>query len=428
MTAPLLNPRARGLVGGVRADAGDALAVFNELKATFETFKAERDKELAEIKAGMADVVQTEKVDRINAELTTLSASLDEVNAAIAAMRVGGNGAETANPAMADYNRAFNAWFRRGRGEDELRDLGVRAALSTDSDPDGGYTVPEQMESTVDRILGTVSTMRSLARVITVSTGTYKKLVSQGGSTSGWVGEREARTETTAPNLSALEFPVMELYANPAATQTMLDDSAVDIAQWLADEVAIEFAEEEGAAFITGDGVNKPRGITKYTTVADASWAWGKIGFKTSGVAAALSDATNNGGDALIDLAYSLKQGYRQNARWLMNKTTLSVVRKFKTIGDTEQYLWQPGIAAGEPATILGYPVSDDDNMPDVAANAFPIAFGDFNRGYLIVDRTGVRVLRDPFTNKPYVHFYTTKRVGGGVQNFQAIKLMKVAA
>ena len=420
-----LNTRARGLVA-VRNDGGNAAAILNELKQTFETFKAEREKEVADLKKGMADVVQTEKVDRINAEITKLQSSLDDVNATLAALKVGAAGDD--NPLSAerrDYARAFDRFFRRGV-DAGLSDLAVKAAMSTDSDPDGGYVVPDQMEGTIDRVLGTVSAMRSIARVISISAGTYKKLINKGGAEGGWVGEREDRPQTAGPTLSELAFPAMEIYANPAATQTLLDDATVDIAAWLADEVSIVFAEKEGVAFVTGDGVNKPRGLLSYDAVANASYEWGKIGYVASGVAAALTDGTHNGADALIDLVYGLKQGYRQNARFLLNRSTQAAIRKLKSKTE-ELYLWQPPIAAGQPATLLGYPVTDDDNMHDIGAGKFPIAFGDFQRGYLIVDRVGVRVLRDPYTAKPFVLFYTTKRVGGGVQNFEALKLLKIA-
>lgn len=420
-----LNARARGLVG-VRADGNNANAILAELQKAFNDFKAERDKEIADLRKGLGDVVQSEKVDRINAEVERLQAALNETNATLAAARVGGGGGAPLNPAQAEYAQAFDRFFRRGV-DAGLSDLAVKAAVRTDSDPDGGYVVPDQMESAIDRVLGTVSAMRQICRVVSISAGTYKKLVNQGGATGGWVGERETRSETNTPTLSELAFPAMELYANPAATQTLLDDAAVDIAAWLADEVSITFAEMEGAAFISGSGVNQPRGLLAYDTIADASYSWGKLGYIATGVAAALSDSSNNGIDALIDTVYGLKQGYRQNARFLMNKKTQAQIRKLKSATE-ELYLWQPPVQAGQPATLLGYPITDDDNMSDIGANAFPLAFGDFSRGYLIVDRIGVRVLRDPFTNKPYVHFYTTKRVGGGVQNFEAIKLLKVAA
>lgn len=417
-----LNHRARGLVG-VRADAGNAPAILDELKRTFEAFKSERDAELKAIKDGMGDYVQTEKVDRINAEVTNLQRALDETNALIAAMRVGGGGTG-ATPEKRAHAAAFNQFFRKGT-EAGLRDLEVKAALRTDSDPDGGFRVPEEMETTVDRVVGTVSVMRQLARVVRISTSVYKKLVNLGGAGYGWVGETQARPETTTPTLAELAFNVMEIYANPAATQTLLDDAEVDMAQWLADEVGITFSEQEGAAFITGDGVLKPRGILDYTMVANGSYAWGSLGFVTTGVAAALTDSTHNGTDALIDLYYSLKSPYRNGASWLMSDVVMGTVRKFKD-GDGN-YIWAPPTSAGEMATILGKPVFNDDNMQAIGANNFPVAFGNFARAYLIVDRTGIRVLRDPYTNKPYVHFYTTKRVGGGVQNFEALKFLKVS-
>lgn len=421
----ILNARARGLVG-VRADAGNATKILAELQKTFEDFRAEREAELKGINAKFADVVQTEKVDRINNEITKLQTSIDEVNAAMAAIKAGGAGDDKPLAAeRREHSKAFNQFFRKGVDND-LSGLEVKAALRTDSDPDGGYVVPEEMESTIDRVLGSVSAMRSISRVVNISTGTYRKLVNQGGAAGGWVGERDSRPETASPKLSALEFPAMELYANPAATQTLLDDARISIEQWLADEVSLTFAEMEGAAFVSGSGVNQPRGLLSYDKVADANYAWGKVGYVASGVAAALTDSTHNGADALTDLVYTIKQGYRNGSRFLMNRKTQAAIRKLKSKTE-ELYLWQPSIQVGQPATLLGYPITDDDNMPDIGADKFPVAFGDFQRGYLVVDRIGIRVLRDPFTNKPYVHFYTTKRVGGGIQNFEAVKLLKIA-
>lgn len=418
MTKLLTSAAYRG-IASVRADISDPNAALAELNKAFAEFKETNDANLKK-----RDVVLDEKVDRINAAMTDMEAKLKEIQATAAASGLGGGGNE-ANQAKEEYRKAFNSWFRKGVDND-LNALAAKAALRTDSDPDGGYLVPEEMASTVDRVATTVSAMRSVATVMSMSAGVYKKPITTGGAASGWVGERESRTETNTPTLSVLEFPAMELYANPAATQTMLDDAAFDIGAWLGSEVNIVFAEQEGAAFITGNGVNKPRGILAYDTIADASWTWGKLGFTISGVAAALSDNSNNGVDALIGTAYSLKQVYRPNASWMMNRTTAAVTRKLKD--DYGQYLWQPATQVGQPSTLLGYPVVDDDNMSDIGANAFPIAFGDFRRGYLIVDRVGIRVLRDPYSNKPYVHFYTTKRVGGGVQHFEAIKLLKISA
>lgn len=427
MTKHFPPSRLRG-VASVRADASNPATILAELQKTFQAFKDERDKEMADLKKGMGDYVQSDKVDRINAEISSLQASLDDVNRALAAATIGGDGSAAPNAAVAEHARAFNTWFRRGdRAIDaDMRQLEVNAALSTDSDPDGGYTVPEQMSNEIDRVLGTVSAMRSISNVMQISAPTYKKLVNLAGTASGWVTGRGSRPETVTANLSELAFELMELYANPAATQRTLDDSFVNIEQWLANEVAVEFAEQEGAAFVAGDGVGKPRGILSYPTITNGSYAWGKIGFAPSKVAAALSDGSNNGTDALMDLYYSLKSGYRMGATWMMSDIVQGAVRKLKDGDGT--YLWAPPTATSELATMFGKPVVTDDNMPAIEAGKFPIAFGNFQRGYLIVDGPGIRVLRDPFTNKPYVHFYTTKRVGGGVQDFEAMKLLKIAA
>lgn len=410
-----------------RAESTDATRILAQLQQAFEAFKAERDAEIKDITKGLSDVVRAEKVDRINADITRLQNALDDINRALAAQHTSGAdvGGDNLTPevraARRMHSAAFEAFFRRGQSEHVLNDLSVKAALQVGVNPDGGYTAPVEMDTAITRVLMNVSAMRSLATVRPISAQAFKKLVNVGGATSGWVGETSSRTETNTPTLRALEFPAMELYANPAATQQLLDDSFVNIEQWLADEVATEFAEEEGAAFISGAGVNSPRGILGYTPVADASYAWGSVGYIATGTSANF-DATNPA-DAILDLVYALKKGYRQNATFLMNRKTLAATRKLKD-GDGF-YLWQPSAQAGQPATLFGYPVEDDDNMTDIAANSYSIAFADFARAYIIVDRFGTRVQRDPYTNKPFVHFYTTKRVGGGIQNFEAIKLLK---
>ncbi|MBZ9985677.1 phage major capsid protein [Mesorhizobium sp. BH1-1-5] len=423
MCAPVLNHRARGLVA-IRNDGGaSATAILNELKQTFEAFKTENDKAIADLKKGQADVVQTEKVDRINADIAKLQKAIDETNVMLAALKVGGTAGNT-DPTNGEHAKAFNRYFRKGE-VGNLGELQVKAALTTQSDPDGGYLVPTETEKTIDRIMGTTSIMRQLATILPIGTNEYKKLVNMGGAGSGWVGEEEARPQTGTPTLRELIFTIMELYANPATTRNMLDDGIIDIGAWLADEVNITFAEQEGAAFVTGNGVKRPRGILAYPTVANANYSWGNLGFVVTGAASdfAATSTTVSPADALLDLLYSLKQGYRNNASFLMTDITQGKVRKFKDAqGD---YIWAPPTATEKVPTIFGKPVYTDDNMNDVGANTFPVAVGDFKRGYLILDRQGVRVLRDEFTNKPYVHFYTTKRVGGGVSNFEAIKLLK---
>jgi len=266
-----------------------------------------------------------------------------------------------------------------------------------------------------------LSPIRSIASVRQVSTSLYKKPVSTTGPATGWVAETASRPGTDSQIIDALNFPTAELYAMPAATAQFLDDAAVDVGQWIADEVNAAFAQQEGTAFVTGNGTNKPKGFLAETTIAEGSWAWGKLGYVATGVSADFPASDKS--DVLVDLVYALKAGYRQNASWVMNRRTQAVLRKLKD--DSGNYLWQPAATADGRATLLGFPLVEAEDMPDIGANSLSIAFGDFKRGYLIVDRQGVSVLRDPYSAKPYVLFYTTKRVGGGVQNFEAIKFLK---
>ncbi len=244
------------------------------------------------------------------------------------------------------------------------------------------------------------------------------------GPAVGWVGETAARPQTNAPVLDALSFPAMELYAMPAATPSLLEDAAVNIDEWLAGEVEQAFAEQEGTAFVSGDGTSKPKGFLSYPTVANGAWEWGKIGHVATGAAGDWPEDAPS--DVLVDLVYAVRAGYRQNASFVMNRKTQAAIRKFKDASGN--YLWQPPAVAGGRASLMTFPVVEAEDMPDVGANSLSVAFGDFRRGYLVVDRQGVRVLRDPYSAKPYVLFYTTKRVGGGVQDFDAIKLLKFAA
>jgi len=394
------------------------------LGRAFEEFKAENDKRIKEIENGRNDPVLAEKVEKINAELSAMSQvkkQLEALETAVARGQFPGGGRSAVDVAKKAHAEAFNKWFRKGTGEAELKDLQIQASASTLSDPDGGFTVPEEVETAIDRVAQTVSAMRRISTVRSISTDTYKKLVNQGGATSGWVGEKGARTETGTPTLAEIAINTKELYAMPYATQQLLDDSRVDIAAWLADEVAIEFNEEESEAFISGNGVGKPKGIAAYSMVANANYAWGKVGYIAGGHGTLLNNA-----DKLIDLQHALKSVYRNGAVWLMADSTLNAIRKLK---DGEgNYLWRPGLAENAPDTLLGKPIEIDDNVDAIGANKYPIFFGNFKRAYLIVDRLGTRVLRDPFTAKPYVAFYTTKRVGGGIVMYEAIKALKISA
>lgn len=422
-TAPQVR---RGLIGGARADATPA-EILAKLNNAFEEYKTKNDEQLAEIKKGVKDAVRTEEIARIDTSITDLQKALNESLAKMQAIETGGAGnaaGDKRTPEQKAYDEAFGKYFRKGGDENALREMEVKAAATRQTDEDGGFTVTTETETAIDRVLTNYSAMRSLSTVRRIGGASYKKLVGLGGTTSGWVGETEGRPQTDVSKLSELAFPAMELYAMPAATQSLLDDSGLDIAAWLADEVSIEFADQEGNAFVNGNGNKKPAGFLGATKKVDnASYAWGKIGFVTSGASGGFHADTP--ADAVINLIYSLKRGYRQNGAFLLNDMTMSTVRKWKDSEDN--YMWQPSLQLGQPAMLAGYRVETDDYMPDVGADAFPIAFGDFRRAYLIVDRIGVRVLRDPYSAKPYVLFYTTKRVGGGVQNFEALKLLKIA-
>jgi HK97 family phage major capsid protein len=403
-------------------ETGDVAAAFDEFARTFAAFRETNDARLDEIETRLsADVVTEDKLARIEGALDETRRRLDR--AAVEARRppLGAPAGEGRDPAATEHKAAFDAYMRSGEAAG-LKRLEAKA-LSAGSGPDGGYLVPATLEREVLRRLAAVSPIRAVASVRAISGGLYKRAFSIAGAASGWVGETAPRPQTASPTLAELSFPAMELYAMPAATQTLLDDAVVDITRGIAEEVEAAFAEQESAAFVGGDGVNKPKGFLAAPTVANDLWTWGNLGFVATGAAGAFPAAHPS--DKLVELIYALKSGYRQNASFVMNRRTQSVIRKFKDGQGT--YLWQPPASLGQPATLMSFPVVEAEDMPDIAAGAHALAFGDFRRGYLVVDRTGVRVLRDPFSAKPYVLFYTTKRVGGGVQDYDAIKLMRFA-
>ncbi len=400
----------------------DAVVTHAEMMRAFEAFKETNDERLALDRKKVGDIVLDEKLARIDATMTAQARRLDEITLKSARPALGGERHAVRSASALEHKQAFDAYVRSG-DVDGLRALEMKA-MSVGSNPDGGYLVPPEVETQIGARLTAISPIRSIAGQRTISSNLYKKPFMTAGPAVGWVGETDARTQTTSPTLDSLSFPAMELYAMPAATATLLEDSAVNIDEWLGQEVEQVFAAQEGTAFVSGDGNNKPKGFLSYTAVANASWTWGNLGYIASGVSAAFP--ASDPSDVLVDLIYALKAGYRQNAVFVMNRKTQSAIRKFKdTAGN---YLWQPPAVAGGKASLMTFPVIEAEDMPDIAANALSIAFGDFNRGYLVVDRAGVTVLRDPYTAKPYVLFYTTKRVGGGVQDFDAIKLIKFAA
>jgi len=391
---------------------------FGDFMEAFEAFKDANDERLAQIEKRMGeDAVTAEKVERINRAVSETKARLDELS--LKAKRPRLSETEETQPAAREHKQAFENYVRKGETQG-LFDLEAKS-MSVGSGADGGYLVPSETETEIGKLLYAASPIRAIAGIRQMSASVYKKPFAITGAATGWVGETAARPETTAPTLAELQFPAMELYAMPAATQTLLDDSAVNLDQWIADEVQQVFARQESTAFVTGNGTNRPKGFLAYTNVADASWSWGNLGYLATGVAGGF--AASNPSDKLIDLAYALKSAYRQNAHWVLNRKTQGAIRKFKDADGN--YLWQPAATADGRATLMNFPVAESEDMPDIATDAYALAFGDFRSGYLIADRVGVRVLRDPYSAKPYVLFYTTKRVGGGVQNFEAIKLMK---
>lgn len=391
---------------------------FGDMMQAFEAFRDANDERLAQIEQKLsADVVTHEKVERINRAVDEAKARLDELTLKARRPQLSGETGE--QPATREHKQAFDAYVRKGESHG-LSALEAKA-MSVASGPDGGFLVPPEVEAEIGRRLTSVSPIRAIASVRQISAALYKKPFSTNGLANGWVGETQARPETNSITLAELQFPAMELYAMPSATQALLDDSVVNIDQWIAEEVEQAFAEQEGQAFVTGNGVNRPKGFLDYGKVADANWNWGSIGYLATGVAGNFAAASPS--DRLIDLAYALKAGHRQNASFVMNRKTQSAIRKFKDADGN--YLWQPAIRPDGRATLMGFAIAEAEAMPDIATDSFALAFGDFAAGYLVVDRVGVRVLRDPYSAKPYVLFYTTKRVGGGVQNFEAIKLMK---
>ncbi len=406
----LPQPKARGIIA-VRAEGtADIKASIEAVNKAFETFKATHAEKEKELHKRFDDVVTTEKLDRVNSAVGDLQKTIDDINAKIAAAQLGAGGEEVKDR---EYTDAFRAHFRKGD---------VQAALNKGADDEGGYLAPVEWDRTIVDKLVEISPMRQIAQVQTISTAGFKKLFNLRGTGSGWVGETAQRPETATPEFGPLTFTPGELYANPAATQQMLDDAEINLEEWLANEVQTEFAYQEGIAFVSGNGTNKPNGFLTYVTGAAnaAAHPLGAIQLKTAASATAVAT------DELIDLVQLLPQVMQQNARFVTNRNALTTVRKMKD--GQGNYIWQPSFQLGQPSQLLGYPVTEMAAMPNIAANAVPIAFGDFRRGYLIIDRTSVRVLRDPYTNKPYVMFYTTKRVGGGVQDPQAIKALKMAA
>jgi len=419
-----------------------AKAVETQSKA-FEVFKETQDAINAEIKSkGSADPLLEEKLAKINKALDASQKQLDSYELAQKRQSrvvtdASGNSVdldakalqwaqdiakkrgtmvhEFGSEALDGYKAAFNAYMRQG--ERTITDAEIKA-LSVGSDPDGGYRVHPDMSGRVVTKVFESSPMRAFASIQTISTDALEGVFDLDEAGSGWVGETEARPTTDTPQFGVWRIPTHELYANPKATQKILDDAEINIEQWLANKVSEKFARDEATAFVTGDGVAPPRGFLTYPA---GSTLPGQIEQFETGVNGDFA-AAPNGGDSLINMVYGIKMQYRNNSTWFLNRTTTGLVRKLKDSDGA--YLWMPGIAAGQPATILGYPMASFEDMPDPATGSLSMAFGDMRETYQIVDRIGIRTLRDPYSAKPFVEFYTTKRVGGDVTNFESLKIL----
>lgn len=425
----------------------DPAAVSQEVKTalgdfmrTFEEFKTKNDARLKEVEQkGSADVTTREQVDKLNAALdksqAELKKRLDEMEAKANRLALGGGGggdrevkaAEefsriTGQTVTAEQLREYKSGLN-----DHLRNPNVKAAtLSVGSDPSGGYLVTPDTTGRMIKKIYESSPMRQLASVVTIGTDALEGPIDNGEADASWVGEQQPRQQTGAPQLGMWQIPVHELYAYPKVTQRLLDDARVDQEAWLADKATAKFERKENTAFVLGDGNLKPKGLLAYPVVseADGSRAWGKFQFIATGAAGAFAVA--DPGDALLDLIYGLKAAYRNNARFFMSRGTVGEVRKLKD--GQGNYLWQPSAQVGQPATLLGYGIAEGEDMPAITANSLSIAFGDFAEAYTIVDRLGVTVIRDNITEPGFVKFNFRKRVGGGANNFEAVKFLKFAA
>lgn len=297
--------------------------------------------------------------------------------------------------------------------------------MSTLSDPEGGYVVYPSLSTSMTKKVFESSPLRRYARVVSVGTGSFEEILDLNEPDASWVGEKTSRTDTDAPDIGKFIVPVREVYAQPKVTQTLLDDAAFDIGAWLIEKCAASFTRKETTAFFSGNGTSQPRGFLTYSTTAeaDSARAWGVLQHVATGVDGDFAASAK--ADKLIDVQSELKTEYRANAVWLMNRRTAGSVSKFKD--SQNQYIWQKSMTMGQPDMLLGHPVVLCEDMPDVASGTLPIAFGDFNAGYTIVDRHGERVLQDPYTDKPNTRFYMYRRVGGDVANFEAIKFLKMA-
>ncbi len=398
-------------------------ALLDQQGKAFEEFKAANDARLKSIEEkGYAPADLVGKVEAINKDLSQLGKDIAEV--AKKASRPTNAGGGEVKPEIAEHKSAFRDQFLR-KGNDQGLSALERKAYQTGSDVDGGYLVDSDMAAEIDRVASVISTVRGLADVRTIGKASFEFRVKTAGLSARWVGEGEAGGETTNAKYAKVEIYAEEMEAEPWVYNTTLEDADIDLVQDLTEEVGTSFGEAEGVAFVSGNGVKKPRGFLSYDIAANASYAWGGVGYIASGGAGAF--AISNPGDNVLDLLHSLKATYRNGATLLMADTTLAALRKIKD-GSGNFYLFNPDPTGEFSGLVLGKPVVVDDNMPIIAANSYSIAYANWKRAYRIIDRRGITLIRDNLTAKGTTKFNFRKRVGGGIRNFEAIKLMKFAA
>jgi len=391
----------------------DIKQLVHDINQSFQEFKSRNDQRLRELEKGRNDPLLETQVDRLAHEVQNLG----EVKSRMERIETQLNrpifdtGYAPQPSADPERKQAVNTYLRKGESaltSDEIK------MLSADSDPQGGYWVTSEISQRVITQITESSPLRHLAAVETISSDALEIPEDLSDTEVGWTSETSVRGETDTPTIGVRRIPVHELYAMPKATQKLLDDARVNIEEWLSHKIAAKMSYVENSAFINGDGVDKPRGLLTYPANP------GQVRQVNSGHASQIT------ADGLRAVFYALKTPYIRSARWIMSRSTIEVISKLKDGGGS--YLWEPGLKEGEPQMLLGHPIERMEDMPGVAANALPIAFGDWKQAYTIVDRTGVRVLRDPFSAKPFVLFYTTKRTGGDVTNFEAMVIQKIAA
>lgn len=388
----------------------------HSLGNAWEQFKQVNDRRLNDIeRKGSADPLYMEQLSRINQDLDGCKNRVDALETAqFRPQRETDVSIKENSPYALEYKKAFRNYLRKGM-DSGLEELQTKA-LSVGSDPDGGFMVTPTMSSQMIKLIQETSPLRHLASIETISSDSLEIIEDSGSAVSGWTTETGTVSDTDTPLIGKKVIAVHELYAQPKATQKLVDDAAIDIENWIAEKVAVSFSRQESDAFINGDGTTKPKGILTYP----AGTSWGQIQQVNSGINAAVT------ADSLLKLYYSLHEHYAGRGTFLMNRSVLLQARLLKE-STTNQYMWQPGLAAGTPDTLLGAPVTTANDLPGIVANGLSVVFADFASAYTIVDRMGIRTLRDPYTNKPFIKFYTTKRVGGDVVNFEAIKILKLA-